>query len=121
MASQQRKVQKVTFIRHGVARHNLPDPLTGQRPILEDPAWMDPTLVYQGKAQALESGERLRMWWRTTQGGGELELIITSPLTRCIQTTMYGFLPGEAYTDSRPEPRIVCSERVREAYGMVRI
>jgi bisphosphoglycerate-dependent phosphoglycerate mutase len=120
MASQQKKVQKVVFVRHGVARHNLNDPLTGQPPILEDPAWMDPPLVYQGKAQALEAGERLRIWWRTTQGGEKLELIFTSPLTRCIQTTMYGFLPGDAYTDSRKEPTIVCSEMVREAYGMVR-
>jgi phosphohistidine phosphatase SixA len=113
------KIQKVVFVRHGVARHNLLDPVTGQRPNLEDPALFDPPLVFHGKQQALEVGERLKMWRDSTQLGDEVELVITSPLTRCIQTTMLGFLPGDCYTArGRHEPKIYCTELVREAFGM---
>jgi hypothetical protein len=62
----QPKIQKVVFVRHGIAQHNLLDPVTGQRPNLEDPELWDPPLAYQGKQQALEAGERLKIWWRTT-------------------------------------------------------
>jgi phosphohistidine phosphatase SixA len=117
--SSREKIQKVVFVRHGVALHNLLDPVTGQRPNLEDPALFDPPLVFHGKQQALEVGERLKMWRHSTQLGDEVELVITSPLTRCIQTTMLGFLPGDCYsTRGRHEPKIYCTELVREAFGM---
>jgi hypothetical protein len=119
--SSEEKIQKVAFVRHGVARHNLHDPVTRQPPKLEDPNLWDPALVYHGKQQALEAGERVKNWWRTTQLGEEIDLIITSPLTRCIQTTMLGFLPGDMYTDNHSregEPKIYCTELVREAFGM---
>lgn len=112
------KIQRVAFVRHGVARHNLLDP-AGGRPNLEDPALFDPALVFQGKQQALEAGERLKIWWRTTQFDKDVELVVTSPLTRCIQTSMLGFLPGDSYTiDGRREPKFYCTELVREAFGM---
>lgn len=121
MSSSEEKIQQVAFIRHGVARHNLYDPVTRQPPNLEDPNLWDPPLVYQGKKQALEAGEQLKTWWRTTKLGEEIELIVTSPLTRCIQTTMLGFLPGDMYADNNSresEPQIYCTELVREAFGM---
>jgi broad specificity phosphatase PhoE len=110
----------VCFIRHGVAKHNLPDPKTQGRPNLEDPALFDPQLVYQGKQQALDAGERLKIWWKTTQLEEQLELVICSPLTRCIQTSMLAFLPGDyTFNDDRvKEPNLFCTEMVREAYGM---
>jgi bisphosphoglycerate-dependent phosphoglycerate mutase len=113
------RVQKVVFVRHGVARHNLIDPITGARPNLEDPKLLDPPLVYQGKQQALEAGERLRIWWKTTQLGEDVELVVTSPLTRCIQTSTLAFLPGHGYTSERgKEPTFFCTDLCREAYGM---
>jgi broad specificity phosphatase PhoE len=75
-------------------------------------------LVLFAKQQA---GEILRRWWETTQFGEEIELIITSPLTRCIQTSMIAFLPGDCYASNeinRNEPPMVCTEMVREAFGM---
>lgn len=115
------KIQKIALVRHGIARHNLWDPETRQPPRLEDPDLLDPPLVYSGKQQALDAGESIKTWWRTTQIGEEIELIVTSPLTRCLQTTMLGFLPGDAYTDKNSrtgEPHIYCTELVREAFGM---
>lgn len=115
------KIQTVAFIRHGVARHNLLDASTGQRPRLEDPALLDPALVFQGKEQSLRAGESLKSWWKTMQLGEGVELVITSPLTRCIQTSMLAFLPGDFYTSDKTtvgEPKILCTEMVREAYGM---
>ena len=75
------RVQKVVFVRHGVAKHNLPDPSTGQVPNVRDPAMTDPSLVYQGKQQALHAGLRLQEWWQATQHGTEVELVITSVST----------------------------------------
>jgi broad specificity phosphatase PhoE len=94
--------------------------MTGQRPNLEDPRLLDPPLVYQGKQQALEAGELMNTWWKTIQLGDTPELVITSPLTRCIQTASLIFLPGDGYTSDRrrTEPRIFCTELVREAFGM---
>ena len=119
------RIQKLVFLRHGVAKHNLLDPMTGQRPVLEDPKWFDPPLVYEGKQQAVTAGEKCQTYWKTTQGGEKIQLVLTSPLTRCIQTSMYAFLPGSNYTTAyapnqqqqQQEPNIVCCELIREAYG----
>ena len=114
------RIQMVAFIRHGVSRHNLLDPISQQPPPLEDPNLWDPPLVYQGKLQAIEAGERTKTWWTRTLHGTEIELIVTSPLTRCIQTTMLAFLPGDTYTNitsKTGEPKIYCTELVREAFG----
>jgi broad specificity phosphatase PhoE len=119
MSSEDERVQKVVFVRHGVARHNLVDPATGSHPNLEDPHLLDPPLVYEGKKQALDAGERLRVWWRATQPGENVELVVTSPLSRCIQTATLAFLPGDGYTsDQGTEPSFLCTELCREAFGM---
>lgn len=113
------RIQNVVFLRHGVARHNLRDPVTGEGPDIEHPSLLDPPLVYQGKQQALAAGETLRTWFRTTQLGEDLELVITSPLTRCLQTSTLAMLPGDFYTSNgQKEPKFLCTEAVREAYGM---
>lgn len=107
------RTQTVVFMRHAVARHNLRDP-HGQPPNLHDPALLDPPLVDQGKAAALQAGERVRTWWHTTQRGESIELVVTSPLSRCIQTAILAFLPGSDYDRHAP---FVCREEVREAFG----
>jgi bisphosphoglycerate-dependent phosphoglycerate mutase len=118
MSTTNERVQKVVFVRHGVARHNLLDPETGTSQNLLDSHLLDPPLVYRGKQQALDAGERLRLWWRTTQLGANIELVVTSPLTRCIQTATLAFLPGDCYTsDQWTEPTFICSELCREAFG----
>jgi hypothetical protein len=94
--------------------HNLRDPQTGRPPNLFDPALLDPSLVLRGKTAAVEVGERIRAWWHATQLGESIQLIITSPLTRCIQTAVLAFLPGNDYGSSTP---FVCLEGVREAFG----
>jgi hypothetical protein len=111
------KRQSIVFIRHGIARHNLLDD-KGNPPNLNDPELFDPPLVLEGKKQILDAGERLRIWWHTTQVGEHVELVITSPLTRCLQTTALAFLPGDQYARETPEPTIACMDLVREAYGM---
>ena len=111
------KRQTIVFVRHGVARHNLLDD-KGNPPNLNDPELFDPPLLLEGKKQAFDAGERLRIWWHTTQVGEHLEIVITSPLTRCLQTTALAFLPGDLYAKDIPEPTIACMDLVREAYGM---
>mmetsp|Transcript_18115 Transcript_18115/g.41567 ORF Transcript_18115/g.41567 Transcript_18115/m.41567 type:complete len:235 (-) Transcript_18115:210-914(-) len=113
------RIQKVVFVRHGVARHNLPDSVTGERPNLEDPGLFDPPLVYEGKQQALYAGHRLQEWWRATRHGETVELVVTSPLTRCIQTSTLLFFPGDRYTlEQLNEPSFFCTDLCREAFGM---
>jgi hypothetical protein len=111
---QMERRQIVVFMRHAIAVHNLRDPVTGQPPNLYDPALLDPPLVARGKTAAVEAGERVRTWWHTTQLGENIQLIITSPLTRCIQTAVLAFLPGDEYGHCTP---FVCMEGVREAFG----
>ena len=72
------RFQKVVFVRHGVAKHNLPDPSTGNLPNLRDPILTDPALIYQGKQQALHAGQKLHKWWNATQHENDVELVVTS-------------------------------------------
>eukprot|EP00521_Asterionellopsis_glacialis_P001391 CAMPEP_0195257728 /NCGR_PEP_ID=MMETSP0706-20130129/6981_1 /TAXON_ID=33640 /ORGANISM="Asterionellopsis glacialis, Strain CCMP134" /LENGTH=191 /DNA_ID=CAMNT_0040310971 /DNA_START=137 /DNA_END=709 /DNA_ORIENTATION=- len=111
-----RRVQTIMFVRHGVAKHNLRDPKTNQPPNLHDPTLLDPSLVFQGKQQALEAGDLMRQWFQAQSL--DIELVITSPLTRCLQTTSLAFLPGEEYCFDRKEPKILVMDQLREVYGM---
>jgi len=112
--------------RHGIARHNVRDSRTGQGPNLEDPAWLDPPLIRQGRVEALAVGDTIRGWWRhnKTTPSDRIELIVTSPLTRCLQTAALAFLPGlsddgdDAYEDDIDPAPTVCVEDVREAFGV---
>lgn len=112
------RIQTVVFVRHAVALHNVAiDPSTGKRPCLSSPSLFDPPLLTDGKIQAVQAGAALQSWWNATHAGEPIELIVTSPLTRCIQTATLAFLPGDDdYT--RPAPRMMCHDDVREAYGM---
>lgn len=109
------RIQTVMFVRHGVAQHNLLNERTGQAPDLTDPQLTDPPLIHHGKRQALEAGEQAKRWW--TLQDKHVQLVVTSPLTRCLQTAALMFLPGDEYTSNRPEPTIVCVDHVREAFG----
>jgi phosphohistidine phosphatase SixA len=88
----------IYLIRHGVAKHNIPD-ASGNRPdIANDASLTDSPLVRQGELQAQVLGEHLRR--RGIAVGMDVDscvesvqLVVCSPLKRCIQTASYVF-PG---------------------------
>ena len=115
-------MKTIYFVRHGVARHNVPDPHTGQMPNLYDEKYTDPPLVLQGELQANELGAKLREMGlfekRSTSSTVDatnlnskkhIDLVVSSPLTRCLQTSSLIF------PDFSP---LVCHGGIREAYGM---
>lgn len=111
------RVQTVIFVRHGVAQHNF------HGADLSSPSLFDPPLVQEGKVGALSSGQKIKLWLLQTYQL-TVELVICSPLTRCLQTAVLAFLPGEydstihgtTTTRSKCVP-FLCMEEVREAYG----
>jgi hypothetical protein len=116
------RIQTVVFLRHGVARHNIIDPATGHTPS----NLLDPPLVIVGKTAAVQAGFEIRTWWRLQteqpQHANIIELIVSSPLTRCLQTATLAFLlPGDDYSEQPKHliPLVLCKEDVREAFGMV--
>lgn len=103
--------QTVVFLRHGVAQHNF------HGANLYDPALWDPPLTLQGRADAVTAGQMIQTWFKTTQCDATIDLIVTSPLTRCLQTATIAFLPpvlGRYDDDVARE----CHEGVREACGI---
>jgi hypothetical protein len=155
------RVQSVLFMRHAVALHNVATTAHHHSAALSsDPAWVDPELTPYGKLQAVVAGGLIRTHWsiqrqqETTDsfkstdsattvavvGSGRcrvgLELVVASPLTRCLQTATLAFLPPfMAYDDNDddddddannngtvppPPPAVamVCKEEVREAFGI---
>jgi broad specificity phosphatase PhoE len=120
---QQQQMKTVYFIRHGVARHNVPDPNTGQMPNLHDERYTDPSLIQEGEMQACELGAKLRQMGLVSDvmsGSSEamdtgcntkqpIDLVVCSPLTRCIQTASHIFPNFSS---------ICCHGGVREAFGM---
>ncbi|KAL3801642.1 hypothetical protein HJC23_013147 [Cyclotella cryptica] len=111
----------VYLIRHGVAKHNICNPETGERPdIANDVTLTDPPLVRQGVWQAQVLGENLRrrgiaaekgfdqtMDVESCDGAATVELVVCSPLTRCLQTASYVF-PGH-FTRHRNHDTSACS------------
>ena len=114
--------KKIYFIRHGVARHNVPDH-TGQMPNLFDERYTDPQLIKQGEMQACQLGAKLRQMGLISDDmtrssdtmdvdGNEMrhiDLVVCSPLTRCIQTALHVFPNVNS---------ICCHGDAREAFGM---
>ena len=107
------RTQTVVFLRHAVGLHNLPSP--DGRPIrLKDPSCLDPPLVSpDGRFQAVLAGAAIQTYLR-----GNIDLVVTSPLTRCLETAVTAFWPGdEMYRTGLCTP-ILCHEAVREAFGV---
>ena len=109
----EQRVQTVLFMRHGIASHNIRHRGQESDPH-RDPNMADPTLIYDGQIGAIDAGHHIRCWIRDVSRA-PFELLITSPLTRCIQTCTLTFLRG---TDSNPPTPIICKEDVREAFGI---
>jgi hypothetical protein len=153
------RVQSVLFMRHAVALHNVATTAHHHSAALSsDPAWVDPELTPYGKLQAVVAGGLIRTHWSiqrqqettdsfmstdsattvavvgSSRGRVGLELVVASPLTRCLQTATLAFLPPfMAYDDNGdddannngdvpppPPPAVamVCKEEVREAFGI---
>ena len=102
------RLQTLVFIRHGVARHNF------EGADLRDPALFDPPLVPEGRGHVAMAGHSIRRFFQVL--GREIGVVLTSPLTRCLQTSSLAFLPGDDYSTERT--KIVCCEELREAYGV---
>ena len=91
----------IYLIRHGVARHNVRGP-HGEKPNLLDPSYTDPELIRQGEIQASVLGEQMRTRGLTIDDNSmkiednndtskPIELVVCSPLTRCLQTASHIF------------------------------
>ena len=146
--SRRSRSQTIYLLRHGVAVHNLPDPRTGTYPDLTDPRLTDPPLVPWGRHQAEEAAGRIYRSASSGGGGGgpggPVDLVVSSPLVRCLQTASLAFprragaggggagagaAAGEEEDDEQereggdpPEPHlrtppVLVHELVREAIG----
>lgn len=109
---EEERIQTVIFVRHGVAQHNY------QGADLTSPTLWDPPLVPQGKKMALHVGHRIQQWLhlkfslsnhhhqhhqkhQQRQPPVQVDLVMTSPLTRCLQTSVLAFgIPGDCYCDN---------------------
>lgn len=126
----------IYLIRHGVAKHNILTP-DGERPdIANDVTLTDPSLVRQGIVQAQVLGEHLKRIGISQA----VDLVVCSPLSRCMQTAGYVFpdhfrekardtvLDDSGMMDDSEEQqhhvilnrncKVFCHEDVREAFGM---
>ena len=89
---------------------------------MKSPTLLDPPLVTRGKFGAIEAGKKIQMWFMTR--GKRIDLVVSSPLTRCLQTASLAFLPGDDYPSSSDNERqsrsipIACTELPREAHGV---
>ena len=97
------RIQTVVFLRHGVAQHNY------RGADLTSPKLFDPPLVPAGKMGALEAGQKIQFWFLSNNNNNNInnsnnnktiELVLSSPLTRCLQTAVLAFLPGDRYNDN---------------------
>ena len=83
----------LVLIRHGVAFHNILQhpPHPQQNTIETNDFLFDPPLTIDGKIQAVLIGETVRQFVQQQQQHNVSYQILTSPLTRCLQTAMYAF------------------------------
>ena len=109
--------QKIFFVRHGVASHNVVekawDPETNRHytPDQRHEEFTDANLVPNGELQACEVGKLL------AKQVSKVNLIVSSPLTRCLRTAsiaMQAFYDGKNI-DMIPD--FYCYEDLREVIG----
>ena len=125
----------IYLIRHGVARHNIRGP-HGEKPDLLDPSYTDPELIRQGEIQASVLGDQLRRRGLTIDDNSmnmednddtikPIELVVCSPLTRCLQTASHifpsHFASNSSNQSNEPSPiildrncKVCCHKDVRE-------
>ena len=72
-------MKNIYFIRHGLAQHNTQFKLYGKRAFY-NPLYYDTKLIEEGHRQATNLGKS----WNEIRN---IDLVLTSPLMRCLQTT----------------------------------
>lgn len=118
----QHKMQKVIFVRHGIALHNVVDPQALEGGTSSRRELFDPPLTSDGMLQAVMVGETIQGWIRQQRRDSfslhpPRLIVMISPLTRCLQTALYAFgTPNDFFSDST----FLCLENLREACGMHR-
>jgi len=128
--NKKRIIQNVFFLRHGVAQHNIPTGKSGigdyTWPNLADPAFTDSSLVTKGMDQARKVGRRLcfsinqAIHSRSEDKEMTLDLVVTSPLSRCLQTAslvLETFNSDDKVMTTKTPVKIICHEGLRESYG----
>jgi hypothetical protein len=111
----------IFVVRHGVARHNVADAQTGQMPNLHNPSLLDPLLIRYGEEGVQRARDLLLHHHAREQQQPPnqthyvplVDLVVTSPLTRCLQTAHILFHDRSA----GPIPPFLCHDGVREAFG----
>jgi len=122
-------IQTVFFLRHGVAQHNLPPGKTQTGAYTRPDLMKDPPLVTIGMEQARNVGRKLRLLRKKHSGLFSsintvseeeitLDLVVASPLTRCLQTTSLVLERFYEVTTGEDPCAIICHEDLREAYGV---
>mmetsp|Transcript_37775 Transcript_37775/g.55653 ORF Transcript_37775/g.55653 Transcript_37775/m.55653 type:complete len:295 (+) Transcript_37775:45-929(+) len=103
------------FIRHGIARHNIASHANqGFDPT--DEYFFDSPLNWKGQKQAELTGDKIRKYISNVESNA-LDLVVVSPLTRCLQTATAAF-PQRSSDQSTSPPLIFCHDGLREAYGI---
>jgi Histidine phosphatase superfamily (branch 1) len=120
MELQHQKIQQVIFVRHGIALHNVFDPQAFEGGNRND--LFDPPLTADGKLQAVMVGDTIRGWIRQQRRNTAAQhsphfMVMTSPLTRCLQTALYAFGIPDEYPN---RTTFMCHESLREACGIHR-
>jgi len=97
------QTQNIFLIRHGVAQHNIH---RNHRDLKNDERFTDPKLIPEGIQQIVAKNIPDML-------PSNIDLVVVSPLTRCIQTSLVIFPP---YGNRRK--KIICREDLREACGI---
>ena len=110
-----KNIKFLYFIRHGEGIHNVIEAKYGRELWEEKLAlldkYLDPSLTELGINQAIDLKNKLLKTWLSNKNLPQPELIISSPLKRCILTANYIFNPPNYKI-----PRIIC-ELFRERNG----
>ena len=104
MSTTFRTEQTLYIVRHGTAYHNV----SNAHDDLTDPKWIDPALNPHGHGQAEITGMALQRDHHPIH----FDWVITSPLTRTLETTM-GIVK-----QLEPRVRWIAQDELREAYGI---
>uniref|UniRef100_A0A7S2LD04 Phosphoglycerate mutase-like protein n=1 Tax=Leptocylindrus danicus TaxID=163516 RepID=A0A7S2LD04_9STRA len=102
------EVKNIFMIRHGVALHNVMHDKVGHA----DPSLFDSSLIPEGRTQAEAMGQAFFQ-----KKEYPVDLIVVSPLTRCLQTADCFARAGNFYKCPLPSTA-VCHEGLREIFGI---
>ena len=101
-------MKNIYMIRHGVALHNVMHDKVDHA----DPSLFDSHLIPEGQKQAELMGQSFFQ-----KKEHPVDLIVSSPLTRCLQTAECFARAGNFYKCSLPSTA-VCHEGLREIFGI---